>query len=1202
MDLAQLKFVVDTTDLKNAAVEIEKLGTAVDKLNKPMQAATKASSNLNKEQSSSASASKQVEASVKKQVSVLERQQMILEFMAQGFSKGQSSTLAYAKANGIAADELNQLVNVLQTQRTLMGTDPFDKSIGALQSWTNKLNAATEAQNLYNQGIRLTYSQMEELGREKVRLIEKFKVEGKSVADAETEYKKLVSTATQLENTRQGIITSINASEKASLDAAKASAYLAKEDDRVNQLIASKGDITSATNNKLIRYEQELKKTGVTGAEAAAKLDVYKKKLTEIQGQAGQRQVDYLSRALGPQITDIFVGLATGQSPMMVLLQQGGQLRDQFALAGVAGKDMGDMLTKATLGMVSSVKDVGIAIGTSLIGAFGAAGKASLDFIGKITGVNTIVDSFKRVLASGGEENFKYIGTLNKIGTAFSILAGVGIAAAIAGFIAYGVALKEVINQESALSKAINLTGASLGLTTDSALSLSKALAGDKGNVGDYVNAITSIAKVGGITSDNLKTVAKTIVDVSKTTGISVDELAKNFGKLSEKPVEALIPLAKELGTIDVAILKQIQNLERAGKHTEAVKLATDSYAASLKKASESIKNDMGYLESFFKSIVDAAKSMWDKILNIGRKGTLDDQLEKAKAKMIELQNAGGTNVGRKDRMVAAQAEVIKGILEQMDAEAKLAKEKEKNAKDVATFEKTSKEQGSAQFKVPEDLNLKKLQENYKDTTKEIDSESKKLLAKNKAFYDLGISDLSTYLNEEIRLSTDQNNQKIALNNNYITQLEDAKVKQIKAINDINAAEYNKTKTSADAAKLDKERADKIKSVTESYNNLIQSIRTNNEVLQDKNAENYAKSIGMIGEYSKKAIEGVKEFIRTQDDLAQKRQMQIELDKETAGLHGAELARVKAEVEARQSHIKVLSDLQDAANKAKAALAGLNLAAMGPQTEEQIAAQNAVLIAQLELNKARQASDAAVSQAGKDAVRSYTDDSTKRLNAYGQAFENMFNGMGDAIAEFAKTGKLNFTDLVNSMIADLIRFEARKSIMTVYDNLGGAKGIFNILSGYTKGGSAASNMPDNIDIGGGWSPNANGAAYDNGIKAFANGGVFTNSIVSKPTLFKFAKGTGLMGEAGPEAIMPLTRDSNGRLGVQSSGSSSNVSVQVINNTSAQATTNETTDSKGNRKIEVVIGDMTAGEISRSGSSSQKSIRSTFGITPQLIRR
>lgn len=47
-----------------------------------------------------------------------------------------------------------------------------------------------------------------------------------------------------------------------------------------------------------------------------------------------------------------------------------------------------------------------------------------------------------------------------------------------------------------------------------------------------------------------------------------------------------------------------------------------------------------------------------------------------------------------------------------------------------------------------------------------------------------------------------------------------------------------------------------------------------------------------------------------------------------------------------------------------------------------------------------------------------------------------------------------------------------------------------------------------------------------GLVPFANGG-----IVGRPTLFKFAGGTGLMGEAGPEAIMPLQRDSQGRLGV-----------------------------------------------------------------------
>jgi phosphopantetheine adenylyltransferase len=68
---------------------------------------------------------------------------------------------------------------------------------------------------------------------------------------------------------------------------------------------------------------------------------------------------------------------------------------------------------------------------------------------------------------------------------------------------------------------------------------------------------------------------------------------------------------------------------------------------------------------------------------------------------------------------------------------------------------------------------------------------------------------------------------------------------------------------------------------------------------------------------------------------------------------------------------------------------------------------------------------------------------------------------------------------------------------------------------------------------------ANGATFANGIASFAKGGAFTNSVVSSPTMFKFADGgamrTGLMGEAGPEAIMPLSRGADGSLGVQANG-------------------------------------------------------------------
>ena len=67
---------------------------------------------------------------------------------------------------------------------------------------------------------------------------------------------------------------------------------------------------------------------------------------------------------------------------------------------------------------------------------------------------------------------------------------------------------------------------------------------------------------------------------------------------------------------------------------------------------------------------------------------------------------------------------------------------------------------------------------------------------------------------------------------------------------------------------------------------------------------------------------------------------------------------------------------------------------------------------------------------------------------------------------------------------------------------------------------------------------ADGAAFSQGrVMPFAKGGV-----VSSPTAFAMRGGQGLMGEAGPEAIMPLARGADGRLGVQAGGGGRSVTV------------------------------------------------------------
>ena len=131
---------------------------------------------------------------------------------------------------------------------------------------------------------------------------------------------------------------------------------------------------------------------------------------------------------------------------------------------------------------------------------------------------------------------------------------------------------------------------------------------------------------------------------------------------------------------------------------------------------------------------------------------------------------------------------------------------------------------------------------------------------------------------------------------------------------------------------------------------------------------------------------------------------------------------------------------------------------------------------------------------------------------------------------------------------------------------------------------------------------AKGNVFDVGLMKFAKGGAFTNSVVDSPTMFKFAQGAGLMGEAGPEAIMPLKRDNNGNLGVRSDSSGTKVDVVVNNYSSEKATATETVDSKGNRKIEVIVGDMVADQLSRTGSSAQQALSGSYGQRPSMVRR
>ncbi len=179
--------------------------------------------------------------------------------------------------------------------------------------------------------------------------------------------------------------------------------------------------------------------------------------------------------------------------------------------------------------------------------------------------------------------------------------------------------------------------------------------------------------------------------------------------------------------------------------------------------------------------------------------------------------------------------------------------------------------------------------------------------------------------------------------------------------------------------------------------------------------------------------------------------------------------------------------------------------------------------------------------------------------------ENIFKKMEDQLVQFITKGKLDFQEFARSIIAELTRVFVRTQIMKPFTSWFEGLSIF----------------------GGGGTTNAKGNIYgSNGIVPFAKGGV-----VNQPTIFPFAKGgVGLMAEAGsPEAIMPLKRTQDGRLGVEAA-----MSRYSGSGTTTVNYTGETLNFNGDEYVpKAAVGDIINAAASQGAKAGQARTLSTL---------
>lgn len=241
------------------------------------------------------------------------------------------------------------------------------------------------------------------------------------------------------------------------------------------------------------------------------------------------------------------------------------------------------------------------------------------------------------------------------------------------------------------------------------------------------------------------------------------------------------------------------------------------------------------------------------------------------------------------------------------------------------------------------------------------------------------------------------------------------------------------------------------------------------------------------------------------------------------------------------------------------------------------------------------------------ATQEYYSEATNMAEAYKSVVTNAFGGMEDAIVNACQTGKLSFSDMVNGMIADLMRLMVRQSITGPLANALG-QGIAGLFTGNQYGGAYASGVVQTVPRGALYGPSALGNVFSGAGSLHS----YSNSIVSRPTMFtaasrlpQYASGAGLMGEAGPEAIMPLTRMGNGRLGVEArgwGGKEPTVNVNIVNSTGQQATTRTRSDNHGNKTIDVYVGDMAAKQMATPGTTLNRAVNAQTGTRRPAIKR
>ncbi|EOE4559089.1 phage tail tape measure protein [Enterobacter hormaechei] len=724
-------------------------------------------------------------------------------------------------------------------------------------------------------------------------------------------------------------------------------------------------------------------------------------------------------RALPAQFTDIATQLAGGQSPFLILLQQGGQIKDQFGSVQGALSGVGEYI-RSMAGMINPTT---IALG-GLIGTIGLLAAA----------------------AYNSSEQF------DQVARSVIMMGGAGFAS------------MQQLNE--AAEEVAGKTNTSISSTVDTLVTLN--------DTGKY-------------TASQMKQIATTITLMGKA-GNDTKTAMADFGKIVSDPVKGLANLNEQYGFVDEAMIKHIIQLRKQKGEQAAVTEAINLFAGVMAKRAEETNNATDNIGRTWESLKKSASDTFGEIgVTVRAWGNqIIDIFELVKASIKDLflnitsldAKFTGTIAGWAEKIPGggALANFLGMDVEAMKkAGAEADKEIEANKKRYNELWKRVTDP-NAQAKYEREARGSAVtgeggtSRESRDAVSKLAQDSAKKTKEAKATLEAGDRTLENY-RAQARTLTET-------------------LETLRQTGETHAKNTEFSKQQSRFAELDE--AAKTRALTAQEKSLLSSreaILNAAKVVDHKNKEVEAQQ--KINGLAQQANKYVTQMTEKTDAL-----------RDSAGLSSRQTQRMMEEAQLRQGWLNGGGKLDDAGYKKE-------LAALRKYYAEE--------------DKLRGDWKAGAVAGWNE----YLDAATNTYDAVKNVASSTLTGLSNMLTELMTTGTASVKEFGKSMLKMIL--EITNQLIVAYT----VQAAMGWISGGSKGGSTPGGSYANAAAG--LTFNAKGGVYDSpGLSKYVNGVYDSPQYFTFQGASKFAKG-GVFAEAGAEAIMPLTRDSAGRLGVRAQG-------------------------------------------------------------------